>query len=380
MEVLDKLLQLGEDSRFDICDASCGWPARHSMERAGRYITRVALPNGRSTSVLKILLSNICQNDCAYCALRAGRDTPRTAFAPEELARCFEQLWRAGMVHGIFLSSTVGLNPVREMDRLLATAEILRRHLEFPGFIHLKILPGAEPAQIERAAELADRISINLEAPSAEVLSRLTSRKRFDEQLLAGLTIASRLAHTPDTRLRARSVTTQVIVGAAGETDQHILQTAWRLYRRLGLARFYYSAFRPIPDTPLENRPATPLRRQNRLYQADFLLRSYGFRLEEIPFDSDGNLPAEQDPKQAWALAHPHLFPLEVNRASREVLLRVPGSGPKSASRILQARRQTRLTDLSHLRALGVNVQRAAPFLLLNGRPPARQLSLWPAG
>ncbi len=380
MEVLDKLLRLGEDSRFDVCDASCGWPARQSMERASRYITRVALPNGSSTAVLKVLLSNICQNDCAYCALRAGRDAPRTAFTPEELARCFEQMWRAGMVQGIFLSSTVGLNPVREMDRLLATAEIIRRRLEFPGFIHLKILPGAEPAQIERAVELADRISINLEVPSAEHLSLLTSKKRFDEQLLAGLKLASRLVHSPDPRRKARSVTTQVIVGAAGESDQDILGTAWRLYRRLGLARFYYSAFRPIPDTPLESKPAAPLQRQNRLYQADFLLRHYGFQLEEIPFDAQGNLPAEQDPKQIWALAHPQLFPVEVNRASREELLRVPGIGPRSASRILQARRQTRLTELSHLRAMGVNVQRAAPFVLLNGRAPARQLSLWPEG
>lgn len=380
MEVLNKLLLLGEESRFDVCEASCGWPARQSMERAGRYITRVALPTGGSATVLRILLSNICQNDCAYCALRAGRDAPRTAFTPEELARCFEQMWRAGMVQGLFLSSTVGLNPVREMDRLLATAEIVRRRLEFPGFIHLKILPGAEPAQVERAAELADRISINLEAPSAEHLSLLSSRKRFEEQLMAGLKLASRLVHSPDSRRKARSVTTQVIVGAAGETDQDILQTAWRLYRRLGLARFYYSAFRPIPDTPLENRPAAPLQRQNRLYQADFLLRSYGFQLEEIPFDAQGNLPAEQDPKQAWALTHPQYFPVEVNRASREELLRVPGIGPRSASRILQARRQTRLTELSHLRAMGVNVQRAAPFVLLNGRAPARQLSLWPEG
>jgi predicted DNA-binding helix-hairpin-helix protein len=378
MEVLDKLLLLGEESRFDVCDASCGWPARHSMERVSRYVTRAALPNGSSVMMLKVLLSNICQNDCAYCALRAGRDTPRTAFTPEELARCFEQMWRAGMVQGLFLSSTVGLNPVREMDRLLATAEIIRRRLEFPGFIHLKILPGAEPAQVERAAELADRISINLEAPSAEHLSLLTSKKRFDEQLLAGLKLASRLVHSPDPRRKARSLTTQVIVGAVGETDQEILQTAWRLYRRLGLARFYYSAFRPIPDTPLESRPAAPLQRQNRLYQADFLLRSYGFQLEEILFDAQGNLPAGQDPKQAWALAHPQYFPVEVNRASREELLRVPGIGPRSAARILQARRQSRLTELSHLRAMGVNVQRAAPFVLLNGRAPARQLSLWP--
>ena len=380
MEVLDKLLLLGEESRFDVCDASCGWPARHSMERVSRYVTRAALPNGSSVMMLKVLLSNICQNDCAYCALRAGRDTPRTAFTPEELARCFEQMWRAGMVQGLFLSSTVGLNPVREMDRLLATAEIIRRRLEFPGFIHLKILPGAEPAQVERAAELADRISINLEAPSAEHLSLLTSKKRFDEQLLAGLKLASRLVHSPDPRRKARSLTTQVIVGAVGETDQEILQTAWRLYRRLGLARFYYSAFRPIPGTPLESRPAAPLQRQNRLYQADFLLRSYGFQLEEILFDAQGNLPAGQDPKQAWALAHPQYFPVEVNRASREELLRVPGIGPRSAARILQARRQSRLTELSHLRAMGVNVQRAAPFVLLNGRAPARQLSLWPEG
>ncbi|MGC8839623.1 MAG: hypothetical protein ACP5UM_14575, partial [Anaerolineae bacterium] len=198
----------------------------------------------------------------------------------------------------------------------------------------------------------------------------------FQGQLVRSLQAASRLAQQV-ARPGPVSVTTQLVVGAADETDWEILRLSHTLYRDLRLARIYYSPFRPIPDTPLEGHTPTPLEREHRLYQADFLLRSYGFGVEDLVFDSQGNLPLDRDPKLAWALAHPEHFPVEVNRAGRYLLLRVPGIGPVAADRILQERRKGVLSDLGHLRQLGVRVDRAAPFVLLNGRRPPCQLSLW---
>ena len=335
------------------------------------------MPGGRRIKLLKVLLTNICENDCAYCAFRASRDVARQALRPQELARAFDEMRRAGMVQGLFLSSGICQHAVREMDRMLVAVEIVRQVYEFKGYIHLKILPGAEPAQVERAAQLADRISTNLEAPNAERLARLSDRKAFEGQLLPALQTASRLHRGSGRRLAPAGVTTQFVVGAAEESDHEILTTASRLYHELGLARAYYSAFSPIAGTPLEEHPPTPALRQQRLYQSDFLLRRYGFRFDELVFEPGGNLPSDRDPKTAWAGVHPEQFPVEVNTAGREQLLRIPGIGPIIAERILHERLRGRLTDLSHLRIMGANVGRAAGFVLLDGRRPPRQLSLW---
>jgi len=194
---------------------------------------------------------------------------------------------------------------------------------------------------------------------------------------MENLKTAAGLARRSQGRLARSGVTTQFVVGASDESDTELLHAATRLYQGLGLARAYYSAFTPIPNTPLEAHPQTPALRQHRLYQSDFLLRRYGYRVEELVFDAKGNLPISRDPKEVWAQAHPEFFPLEINRADRDSLLRVPGIGPKLAERIIRERRQRRLTDLTQLSKMGANVQRLAPYVMLAGRLPARQLSFW---
>ncbi len=333
-----------------------------------------ALPGGRRVPILKTLLSSACERDCLYCALRAGRDAPRATFAPDELARLFLQLYERRLVEGIFLSSAVLGSGPRTQDRLIAVAEILRQRYNFRGYIHLKIMPGAERAQVEAAMRLADRVSVNLEAPSSRRLALLAPHKEFRDELLLRLRWIAEarremVGHRP-------SATTQFVVGAAGESDLELLHATAYLYRHLGLARAYYEAFRPVPATPLEALPPTPQIRERRLYQASFLLRDYGFGVEELPFGPDGNLPLEADPKLAWARQHLQDAPVEVNRADRAMLLRVPGIGPRGADRLLEARRERRLRDLGELRRLGIAVERAAPFILLDGKRPARQMEL----
>lgn len=332
-----------------------------------------ALPGGRRVPILKTLLSSACERDCLYCAFRAGRDAPRATFTPDELARLFLQIHRRGLVEGIFLSSAILGGGPRTQDRLIATADILRRS-GFQGYIHLKIMPGAERAQVEAAMRLADRVSVNLEAPSGRRLALLAPHKDFRDELFLRLRWIAEIrremvGHRP-------SATTQFVVGAAGESDLELLHATAFLYRHLGLARAYYEGFRPVPATPLEVLPPASRIRERRLYQASFLLRDYGFSVEEFPFGPDGNLPLEADPKLAWADQHLRDAPVEVNRADRETLLRVPGIGPRGADRLLEARRERRLRDLGELRRLGIAVDRAAPFILLDGKRPAYQMEL----
>lgn len=345
------------------------------------YIGSAVLPNGRRIKLLKTLLTSACERNCYYCPFRAGRDFRRASFSPDEMAQAFYLLYQAGAVEGIFLSSGILRGGVTTQDKLIATAEILRRKYDFRGYIHLKIMPGAEKAQVEAAMRLADRVSTNLEAPNTQRLSLLAPRKQFLEELLQTLQWVDEIRRTqsPHQAWQGRwpSSVTQFVVGAAGESDLELLQTTWQLYRNLRLRRAYYSAFHPIPDTPLENHPPTPPIREARLYEASFLLRDYGFELEELPFEADGNLPTHTDPKTAWAQVNLAEQPVEINRASRSELLRVPGIGPKSAERILSARRVNKITQLSDLQRLGIRTQRLAPFVLLNGRRPARQASFW---
>jgi predicted DNA-binding helix-hairpin-helix protein len=237
-------------------------------------------------------------------------------------------------------------------------------------------MPGAEREQVLAAMRLADRVSINLEAPNTERLACLAPHKVFTEELLQRLRWIEELRQ--EMAGRRPSSTTQFVVGAAGESDVELLTTTEYLHRRVGLARAYFSRFTPVSGTPLENHPPTPPAREHRLYQSSFLLRDYGFQVEELPFDTGGNLPLDSDPKLAWARSHLAHLPVEVNTADRRELLRVPGIGPKGVEQVLQARRRGRLHNLDDLRKLGVIAERAAPFILLDGRRPSHQLSLWP--
>jgi len=375
MDVQQKLDLLGEGAQADLACGSCGEGQKRVRDDFGRWIYPAVRPDGRKIMMLKVLQTNACEKDCYYCPVRRSRNVQRTTLQPEELASTFDQMHRAQLAHAIFISSGVAGGGTRTMDRTIATAELLRRKYDFRGYLHLKLMPGAEPAAVERALQLADRVSINLEVPTAEHMSKIASTKKFTEELFAPLQIAKLLIDTKP-ELAHKTMTTQFMVGAAGETDYQIVTRTVQLYDELKLARTYYSAFQPIPDTPLDGLAATPLVRENRLYQTDWLLRKYGFKLNELIFDPHGNLATESDPKTIWAAHHPEFFPIDLNRASREELLRVPGIGPTSVSRILKMRRTSKIRAIEELVHVGADAPRAAPFILLNGRKPAYQLSM----
>ena len=337
-------------------------------------IHEAVMPGGKRIALLKTLLTSACERDCYYCAFRQGRDFRRATFSPHELARLFIQLHQKGLAEGIFLSSGVAGGGPNTEERLIATAELLRHRYHFAGYIHLKIMPGTERDQIRAAMALADRVSVNLEAPNTARLARLAPHKMFAEELLQRLRWIEEIRRE-EPHLKASS-TTQFVVGAADESDVEILTTTEFLYRQARIRRAYFMAFSPQPDTPLENHPPTSAQREHRLYQSSFLLRDYGFTVEELPFDAGGNLPLEQDPKLCWAQQHLSRAPVELNTAGLRELLRVPGIGPVSARRILRERRRGRIRTLNDLRALGVVTRRAAPFILLDGHRPTHQLSL----
>ena len=338
---------------------------------------------GKSVRLLKVLQTNICEFDCFYCEHRAGRDVPRTYVSPEELAQTFMMLHRKRLVDGLFLSSGITKKVDTMQERMVQTAEILRNRHQFKGYIHLKIMPGAGMNAVERTMQLANRVSLNLEAPTPQHLARLSAKKDFLDGILTRMVWVKRMKDSHPNLIPAGQIT-QFVVGAAGESDLDLLSATDQLYKQVGLRRAYFSAFSPVPDTPLDHLPATPLLRQNRLYQADWLMRFYGFSFSELVFNEEGRLPLEMDPKMAWATSHPEWFPMEIKTAPYEMLVRVPGIGPLSAKRIVELRRSSVITDPRQLTKLGVIAKRAASFLLFNGRifaTPApsrpRQMNLW---
>ncbi|MCA0452553.1 MAG: radical SAM protein [Chloroflexi bacterium] len=337
-------------------------------------ITNVSTPTG-AKPVMKTMMTTACERNCYYCPFRAGRGkTQRITFKPDEMAASFDQLQRAKIADGLFLSSGIIKGSVTTQDKILDTVEIIRRRYQYRGYVHLKIMPGAEYDQLYRAMQLADRVSINLEGATEDRLAALAPKKNFNEELLQRLAWAHQIRQSG---VRASTVT-QFVVGAVGDTDVELLSTSERLYRQMGLTRAYFSAFHPIVDTPFENLPSALPTREFRLYQSSFLLRDYGWNVEELPFEQTGNLRLDIDPKRAWAEAHLTHAPIELMLASREELMRIPGFGPKAAESIMKARRSGHLTELSHLRALGIRApEQAAPFILLDGHKPAVQLSLF---
>jgi predicted DNA-binding helix-hairpin-helix protein len=335
--------------------------ARHDIE-LGRYIYPAATPKGR-VPLLKILMSSECENGCLYCENRSSRSSRRYRFEPEELARAFLEMESRGLVQGLFLSSGIDINPDATMERTISTVEIIRLKYGFQGYIHLKIMPKSSSSYIERAIDLADRVSVNLEAPTEHHLQKICPDKDFG----ALLNQMRKIKEVSEGKA-SLSQTTQFVVGASDESDREILKTCEELYSKFGLNRIYFEAFRPVPNTPLEDHPPVPKTRQDRLYQADFLLRSYGFSFREFIFSEDGNLEPKLDPKLSWALHHPENFPIEVNKASFGELLRIPGIGPRCARSILELRRREgEIRSACVLKACGVPFKRVAPFILVNG-------------
>ncbi len=378
MHNADKLDLLTSGASYDLACACGGEQQSRIRGSWGRWIYPAVLPDGSRVPLLKILLSNSCSRDCVYCANRRGRRFIRTSFRPEEMAQIFMELNRQGRVGGLFLSSAISGSVINSMEQMLKTIELVRFWHGYKGWVHLKILPGASRQQVERAARLANRLSLNLEAPSPARPKAISSKKRFTEDIYRRMEWIQNLAGSGGYRCRGQ--TTQFVVGAGEETDREFAFLSGKLYSNLGMSRVYYSAFQPVKNTPLWSRPPAAFEREHRLYQADFLLRKYGFTADELVFDRNGNLPLDKDPKTSWASIHPEAFPVEVNTAPLQQLLRIPGIGPVAATRIIKSRRQEKLSTLDHLKSTGARAD-CAPFILLDGKRPAEvsgaQLSLF---
>jgi predicted DNA-binding helix-hairpin-helix protein len=344
-------------------------------------IFKASIGGGRKVPIIKTVLTSACERNCYYCAFRAGRDSRRHTFQSEELASIYMNMYNSGAVKGMFLSSGIAGGGVYTQDRLIAAAEVLRFKFNYQGYLHLKIMPGADYAQVERTMQLADRVSVNLEGPTTERLSLLAPQKVFLDELLKPLRwveqIRSQQPAYKGWNGRWPSSTTQFVVGGVGESDLELLRASDYLYRKLSLRRAYFSGFSPVKGTPLEGQPAVNPWRTHRLYQASFLLRDYGFTYEDLPFAASGDLPLHEDPKLAWARENLSQTPMEVNRADLQQLMRIPGIGAHGARAIISARQRHRLKNLDDLKTLGVWSERAAPFILLSGRRPSYQLPLF---
>ncbi len=331
-----------------------------------------------ATRLFRILLTNACAFDCAYCPMRAGRDLPRHALSPAVLADAFLTAYRKRWADGLFLTSGIPKNPRWAMDRMIELVEILRLRRGYAGYLHAKAVSGAEPEQVERLALLCDRVSYNLEVVCQATLDKVAPEKSYArgidllERVRRVARDAGRRRLTGDPRPPGPAVsagaTTQIVVGLGPETDRELLATTHRLWSERTIHHPHFAAFRPIEDTPLENAPETPALREHRLYQADYLVRRYGFAPEELSYRDSGNLPLARDPKLTWALAHPDRFPVELTTAARETLLRVPGVGPRSAERLLELRRRAAAVTLADLKTAGAVARRAAGFLSWRGR------------
>jgi putative DNA modification/repair radical SAM protein len=407
MDIREKLAVLADAAKYDASCASSGSKGRKSKNgegigsTEGMGICHSYTPDGRCVSLLKILLTNYCQYDCLYCINRRSSDVRRARFTPEEVVRLTLDFYRRNYIEGLFLSSGIFKSADHTMEQLVRVARLLRTEHAFHGYIHLKTIPLASPELIDEAGRWADRLSINVELPTQGDLDQLAPEKKLVTIRRAMSTISDGIdSARPETRAMVHAAraagspiirtsgprgsaprifapagqSTQLIVGATPASDASILATSTELYAAHGLRRVYYSAFSPIPDSPgVLPSMSPPLVREHRLYQADWLVRFYGFQASELTTDAAPNLDLQLDPKLAWALRNRALFPVNVNRASRSMLLRVPGVGARSVDRMLAARRwhSLRLADLVRLR---VATSRALPFLITADHNPDSRL------
>ncbi len=405
MQLIEKLSILADAAKYDASCASSAAPKRSSEGKAGLGATdgmgicHSYTPDGRCVSLLKILLTNFCLFDCQYCVNRRSSDVPRARFTPEEVVTLTLDFYRRNCISGLFLSSGIIRSADYTMEQLIRVAKLLREEHQFRGYIHLKTIPEADPLLIEEAGRYADRLSVNIELPTDASLQTLAPEKQVGSIRQAMNTIhlgRQAVADQPKAPSFAPAgQSTQMIVGADDTDDSTILHSAESLYGNFKLKRVYYSAFSPIPNSP-KSVPlaAPPLMREHRLYQADFLLRSYGFKAGEL-FEGAGHLALDIDPKLAWALEHRDVFPLDLNRAEPALIARIPGIGIRTTQRLVELRRQRRIRyeDLTRLRCV---LAKAKPFLItsdyhpqqaessslllreqLRDRPAPQQMGLW---
>ncbi|MEZ0361630.1 MAG: radical SAM protein [Hydrogenobacter sp.] len=335
------------------------------------YLT--STPKGK-VPILKVMQTTMCDRNCTYCVFRRDRDsTPRLYIPSEKLAKSFMDMYRSGMVRGLFLSSGIFGHPEFIMEKMIDTVKILRGKYAFNGYVHLKLMPGVSIQTVEEALKVANRVSINMETCKEERLKKIAKGKSILRDILPKIETVDKLLP----KYKGKSQITQMMVGVDGETDEEIISAIHFLNRRYKISRVYFSAFFPVKDTPLENRPPENPLREYRLYQLDFLIRDYGFDLEDIKsILVKGNLPLNKDPKEAWAQAHPDLFPVELNTADYNLLIRVPGIGIETAKEIIKRRRGKRLSSPQDLKGIR-NIKKILNYTTLNGRYYGSKLSIY---
>ncbi|BBE17266.1 biotin synthase related domain containing protein [Aquipluma nitroreducens] len=376
---LEKLKILAGAAKYDVSCASSGTKRGNTQGGIGNAtawgICHSFAEDGRCISLLKIMLSNYCIYDCAYCYNRKSNDIPRTSFTPDEIANLTIEFYRRNYIEGLFLSSGVLRNPDHTMEQMVSVVKKLRTEQRYNGYIHMKTIPGASQQLVTEAGRWADRLSVNIEIPTENNLKILAPDKDFKSVLEPMKMISTGILESKEERKNHRNAplfspsgqSTQLIIGATNDTDHTILKLSSALYTRRDLKRVYYSGYIPVNsyDNRLPALSAPPLRREHRLYQADWLMRFYGFRSDEIVNTENPNLDLDLDPKVNWALRNPHLFPVDINTADPMMLLRVPGIGTHSIQLILMARKHQRLNS-AHLKKMGVVMKRAQFFITCN--------------
>jgi len=391
MELQQKLAVLADAAKYDASCASSGTERKNSLgskgigSTGGMGICHSYAPDGRCISLLKILLTNFCIYECGYCINRRSSNVQRARFTPEEVVQLTLDFYKRNYIEGLFLSSGIIQSPDYTMEKVVEVARLLREEHHFRGYIHLKTIPDADPEILAKAGEYADRLSINVELPTSESLRQLAPEKDEQRIQISMGAMRSRIDQAKAERKESKSAakfapggqSTQMIIGADASNDATILQRSSVLYRSYGLRRVYYSAFSPIPDAsaalPLQ---AAPLKREHRLYQADWLFRFYGFEPQEITESAGKNggmLDLDMDPKLAWAVHNPGFFPINVNVADKQKMLRIPGLGPRNVSRLISIRRhqKVRLDDLTKL---SISLPKIMPFIETIDHRPGREL------
>ena len=381
METMDKLKILTEGAKYDVACTSSGVNRSGKKGAVGSAsscgICHSFTPDGRCISLLKLLMTNTCVYDCGYCVNRRSNDIPRAAFSPREIADLTMDFYRRNYIEGLFLSSGILKSPDYTMELLIETIRLIREEYRFNGYIHVKAIPGADEGLLRQLGYLTDRMSVNIELPSEKSLVNIAPDKSRQAVLAPMEYVKNTIHQTKNELTRFRHApsfvpagqSTQMIVGATPESDSAIVHLAQGLYRRYGLRRVFYSAYIPVGNKLPAIDP--PLLREHRLYQADWLLRFYGFTAQELFTQGQENLSLHMDPKCHWALGHLDQFPMEINRADYRMLLRVPGIGQTSAKRIISARRVGAL-NFDHLKKIGVVLKRAQYFITCSGKMNGR--------
>ena len=380
MELIDKLKILADSAKYDVSCSSSGSTRANKPGGLGNAVSfgicHSWSADGRCISLLKILQTNYCVYNCSYCVNRVSNDLPRAMLTPAELCDLTMNFYRRNYIEGLFLSTAIPSTPDNTMEMLLQTVRKLRQEYHFNGYIHLKAIPGADNILIEEAGKYVDRMSVNIELPSSRGLQLLAPQKKKEAILKPMAYLATNITAHREERKKSRKApafvpagqTTQMIIGATRDHDKNIIKLSENMYDKFGLKRVYYSAYVPVSSNPnLPDLKSPPLLREHRLYQADWLLRFYGFSADELLDDKNPNFSEDYDPKTDWALRNLDYFPLEINRANYEQLLRVPGIGVKSARRILAARRMHALS-IEDLKKIGVTLKRAQYFITCRGK------------